>query len=68
MTTGKQLAALLLLSTALTHPGAAFAQDAAATDAAAAQPRGATPEAEGRRSRRGRVAEEQDESRSPAAT
>ena len=28
MTTGKQLAGLLLLSTALIHPGAAFAQDA----------------------------------------
>ena len=35
MTTGKQLAGLLLLSTALTHPGAAFAQDAVEQQAAA---------------------------------
>src|SRR6187549_3218769 len=35
MTTGKQLAGLLLLSTALTHPGAAIAQDTAEQEVAA---------------------------------
>src|SRR5687767_13228250 len=38
MTTGKQLVGLLLLSTALTHPGAAFAQDAAEDAATDEQP------------------------------
>lgn len=40
MSTGKQLAGLLLLSTALTYPGVAFAQD---TGNAAAQPATETP-------------------------
>ena len=40
MSTGKQLAGLLLLSTALTYPGVAFAQD---TGNAAAQPATDTP-------------------------
>ena len=42
MTTGKQLAGLLLLSTALTYPGAAFAQDAV-DDRAAARRSAAEP-------------------------
>jgi outer membrane receptor protein involved in Fe transport len=37
MTIGKQLVGLLLLSTALTHPGVAFAQDAAEDTAAATE-------------------------------
>ncbi len=48
MTIGKQLVGLLLLSTALTHPGVAFAQDAAGDAAATeAQPADEQPAAEG---------------------
>jgi outer membrane receptor protein involved in Fe transport len=60
MTTGKQLAGLLLLSTALTHPGAAFAQDAVENQAqAAAHPEG-EPAADAGQPADETVADEQD--------